>query len=74
MILNFTLKGGLTVPDGTVFSDSGNEFILPCGKILKLWQVVEDYEAGEDLGEVELNNIGVYTDCNFEREMELNDD
>lgn len=71
MILNYTLRGSMTVPDGTVFSEAGHEIILPCGKMLKLWEAVEDHNVGEDLGECELNELGVYTDLNFEREMEL---
>lgn len=69
--LSYTLTGSLTVPDGTTFSESGNEIVLPCGKILKLWEAIEDHEQGENLTEVELNSLGVFTNFDFERTMEL---
>lgn len=74
MILNYSMSGSLTVPDGTVISENGQEFIPPCGKVMKLWEAVEDHNAGEDLNETELNELGVYSNLVFEREMELSDD
>lgn len=71
MILRYTLTGHLVVPDETTLSETGQEFVLPTGQVLKLWEAVEDHLVGEDLGELELNTLGIYTDLEFHREMEL---
>lgn len=69
--LSYTLTGSLTVPDGTTFSESGNEILLPCGNILKLWEAIEDHRQGRDLSEDELVSLGVYPNLDFDRTMEL---
>lgn len=73
MILRYTMNGNLTVPDGTTLSESGHEFVLPCGTVCKLWEAVEDVtnENDHDLAEDERNELGIYTDLDFHREMEL---
>lgn len=73
MILNFTISGGLTVPEGTTLSKNGQEVLLPCGNSIKIWEAVEHLDEGEDLTEEQRNKLGIYTDCNFHRELELTD-
>ena len=71
MILRYTINGHLMVPDGTTISDTGHEFVLPSGKVLKIWEAIEDHAEGEDLNQTQLNALEVFTDLDFHREMEL---
>lgn len=65
------MTGHLQVPEGTILSENNQEFILPTGQVLKVWEVVEDHTLGEDLSQMQLNDLGVFTDLEFDREMEL---
>lgn len=64
MMIAYTLRGKIDVPEGSKLSDTHSAIILPGGDTLKLWEAWELNEDG-DLDSVQMEKMG----CHFDGDM-----
>jgi hypothetical protein len=48
MIIHYTLRGSIEVPDGSKLTDTETGIVLPDGTILKMWEQWEHHASLED--------------------------